>query len=728
MRSAPHLSQRNTMCLIVTLFFAIKAMGNETRSPSSPWDLEDERLRQILPEYLVIPGASPDSLTPALPIAESMSRNVWNRSHGGYHNWRYSESAQINPENIQNLRVKWTYKSGDGNANIQCNPVYGGGMIYVPTPGNYVVALNAATGAEIWRYKPDGRPAHRGITWIPGDHSIPPMIYFNSGDYLYCLDAEKGIPFSGFAGTGYIRTPVSVIAPAIYLNKILIAGIDGNAYAYDRSSGDLLWTFNTIPGGHTGTADSNWGDNRQGANCWGGSALDISRSIFYISTGSPKPNFIGVDHHGKNLYANCVVAIDADTGEKLWHFQEIRHDIWDLDIPAPPNLLSITRNGKRVDVVSCVTKLGNTLLLDRVTGKPIFDFRLRRAPISRLPGEKTWPYQPAPELPEPFSRQIFNIDDIYSIDDRTRAFINNRIHNTETGLLSNFGWFQTFNADHPTIFYGIHGGAEWTGASVDPVSGHLFVTSNEIPWIQTVQYLPSPSEKKESESEEISNGIQKFNQLCAPCHGQDLLGKATSPPLIGLGYRLNMESFIDIIKNGKNLMPAFPELTNSDTEELWNYLIAGHNSEYTVTSSPKYTFMGYTKLLDQNGYPGTKPPWGTLNCLDLNTGKLMWQVPFGEYAELTRTGIPLTGTENFGGASNTAGNLVFATGTRDKKIRAFHKQSGDELWQAELPFTGSAPPSVFIHEGQQLVVVPATGGGKLGDESGDCFVCFALSE
>ena len=728
MRIPPYLAQIEMMCFTLALFWAQTIFGSENRPSSSAWALEDERVRRSLPEYLVIPGAAAESLTPALPIEEMINKNIWNRSHGGNQNWRYSHSNQINPDNVQNLKVKWTYKSADGNGNIQCNPIYGGGMIYVPTPGNYVVGLDAGTGAEIWRFKPDGRPAHRGMTWIPGDYMTPPRVYFSAGHKLYCLNADKGSPYKGFAGVGYIDAAASVIAPAIYQNRLITAGIDGNAYAYDMQSGNLLWTFNTIPGGHTGPADINWGKKRQGANCWGGSALDSNRGIFYISTGSPKPNFIGINHHGKNLYANCVIAIDALTGKKLWHFQEIRHDIWDLDIPAPPNLVSITMDGIRVDALSCVTKLGNTLLLDRVTGKPIFDFRLKKAPNSRLPGEVTWPYQPAPELPEPFARQVFQINHLYAINEENLKYIENRIQNPENGLVSNFGWFQTFNVAHPTIFYGIHGGAEWTGASVDPVSGHLFITSNEIPWIQTVQYLPSSSVQWDSESAEAEDGSRIFNQLCGSCHGPNLLGKGTAPPLIGLGYRMSRESFTSVVQNGKNLMPAFPDLTTKELQNLEKFLMTNSNTGNSVSPTPAYTFNGYVKLVDRNGYPASTPPWGTLNCLDLNTGKLLWQVPFGEYSELTKAGIPLTGTENFGGASNTAGGLIFATGTRDRKIRAFDKQNGEERWQAELPFTGSAPPSVFIHEGQQLVVVPATGGGKLGDKSGDCFVCFALDE
>jgi quinoprotein glucose dehydrogenase len=452
-------------------------------------------------------------------------------------------------------------------------------------------------------------------------------------------------------------------------------------------------------------------------------ALDEARGIAYVATGSPKPNFNGMGHHGDNLYANCVVALEARTGCKLWHFQEIRHDIWDMDIPAPPNLTTVTREGRRVDVVAQVTKLGNTLLLDRVTGQPVFPFRLRRAPASTLPGEQTSPYQPALELPEPFSRQGFEPADVTERSPEAREYIAKRVAGANTG------WFTPFEEGKPTALYGVHGGAEWTGAATDPTTGCLYVSANELPWIITV-FRDDPEPARDPAHP--TRGEEIYQQICAQCHGPDRIGIGTAPPLRGLRHRLKDADVVALLKTGRNLMPVAPELSEPDLRALLDFLfLRDRPAAPAGTASPggvRWTHNGYPKLLDAEGYPGSKPPWGTLTCVDLNTGRLRWQVPLGEYAELTAQGIPKTGTENFGGAMVTGGGLVFCAGTRDQKIRAFDKETGIELWSATLPWGGYAPPATYWWNGRQYVVIAATGGGKLGPPMGDAWVAFALPE
>lgn len=682
------------------------------------WLPEDPAAREALPEIQVIPAATADELTPAISPSPLGSGANWTRSHGDNGSTRFSRLDQIHRGNVAKLEIAWTYHSGDGEGNIQSNPVIVDGVIYVPTVGHHVVAIDGATGKELWRFKPEGRPAHRGLVYWPGTETVPPRLIFPSGKWLYALDPATGRPVPGFGRAGRIDSGESVVAPAIFENVLVVPGFHQDVFGFDVISGQRLWTFHTIPRPGEFGADT-WSQPGTGANCWGGMALDDQRGIAYFSTGSPKPNFTGIHHRGDNLFANSIIALDVKTGQRLWHFQEIRHDIWDLDIPAPPNLVTVRHQGRLVDAVAQVTKLGNTLLLDRVTGKSLFPFRLRRAPVSTLPGERTAPYQPDPELPEPFAKQTFDLAHVTDRTPEAREFVLNQLHN------ANFGWFEPFQEGKPTVLYGIHGGAEWTGAAVDPQAGRLYVSANEIPWIITVYRtddLPSDPALPPTP------GRQLYEAACSACHGFNREGVGVSPPLQGLSHRMDDAAVTEILLHGRNAMPAAPPMTPAEHQALLDYLFRRDQPHLKPPpdAPPNFTHNGYPKLLDHEGYPGTQPPWGTLNCLDLNTGKLLWQVPLGEYPELTAEGMPLTGTENFGGPMLTAGGLVFCAGTRDEKIRAFDSDTGRELWSHKLPWGGYAPPATYQAGGRQFIIIPATGGGKLGGPMGDAYVAFAL--
>jgi quinoprotein glucose dehydrogenase len=430
---------------------------------------------------------------------------------------------------------------------------------------------------------------------------------------------------------------------------------------------------------------------------------------------------IGVRHPGRNQHANSVLALDAQTGRLVWTFQEVRHDIWDLDIPAPPNLVTVTRDGQRVDAVAQVTKLGNTLLLDRLTGKPLFPFSLRRAPSSGLPGEQTWAYQPDVRTPQPFSRMDFRPEDITRITPSAHDFVKRQLRN------ATYGWFQPFVLDRPNVFFGIAGGAEWTGAAFDAATGWLYVSANHVPWMITVAKTKSEDASGASTN---SPGRRVFLATCAMCHGEHRQGLGHAPPLLNLAARLDARAVNDIVEHGRNTMPA-QSLTTEQRADVVQYLLEGQSAP---ASSPvagsstqlNYTFNGFQRLVDDRGYPGSTPPWGTLNAIDLNSGRIAWRVPLGEHEELTRERIPKTGTYNFGGATVTAGGLVFCAGTMDEKIRAFDKSDGVELWSYKLPFGGYAPPTTYEVRGRQYVVIAATGGGKLGTTRGDTYVAFSL--
>lgn len=706
----------------------LEKLVTQLDAPSKYWAVEDAKERAKLPLYQTIPAAKSEELTPANGFPKRETYQTWHRSHGDNGGTRFSALNQINRHNVTNLQVAWTYHSKDGSNNIQCNPIIVNGVMFAPTPGQCLVAVNAASGDELWRFKPGGKPAWRGLIYWPGRDGTSERIFFCAGKYLYALNPKTGQPITDFGQGGRSQLPAHIsegrAAPAIFERTVVIPGFEKDAFGFDAVTGKQLWTFHTIPQPGEFGYDT-WDQTEPyGANCWGGMALDEVRGIAYLTTGSPKENFIGVEHHGDNLFANCVIALDARTGERLWHFQEIRHDIWDLDIPAPPNLATITRDGKRVDVVAAVTKIGNTLLLDRVTGKPIFPFRLRRAPTSDLRGEVTSPYQPDPELPERFAKQEFTAADLTDRTEEAAEFALTRFKSATTG------WFQPGSEGRANLFFDIDGGAEWTGACVDADTSRLYVTANHMGWMITIFRDDDPPDDPKAPK---TRGQLMYEATCAQCHGTNRLGIGTAPALRGLRHRMNESAITNQVRTGKNAMPAHPEsqLSEPDLKAIVDYLLLRDRPLLPAPPQPerpRYSYNGYPKFYDHEGYPANKPPWGTLNCIDLNTGKLVWKVPLGEYPKLTAQGVPKTGTENYGGAIVTAGGLVFCAGTRDHKIRAFDKDTGAELWAAKLPWVGSAPPASYEVNGRQYIVIAATGGNKLGTPYGDAYVAFALPE
>jgi quinoprotein glucose dehydrogenase len=701
--------------------------GNQTNQDY--WAVEDAAARAKLPLYLTIPAARPEELTPANGYPKRDTFLTWHRSHGDNSGARYSALDQINRLNVTNLSVAWIYHSGDGSNNLQCNPIIVRDVMIVPTPGKFVVGVDAENGRERWRFKPEGRPAFRGLIYWPGSFFAGERVLFCAGQYLYALDPKDGRVIKSFGADGRAFLPgraedgfgAATAGPAIFDHVIVVPGFEKDVWGFDVISGKQLWTFHTVP--HPGEFGYDTWDRPEsyGANCWSGMALDEVRGIAYISTASSKPNFIGVWHRGDNLFADCLLALDARTGRRLWHFQETPHDIWDRDVPAPPNLATITRDGKRVDVVAVATKNGDTLLLDRVTGKPIFPFRMRRAPASDLPGEATAPYQPDPELPERFAKMEFTAADLTDRTPEAADYVAGRFKSATTGF------FRPASLGHPNLYFGMDGGAEWSGSCIDPETGRLYVSANHVGWMVSVFRDDDPPDDPSAPK---TRGRMVYEVSCEPCHGPSLLGIGMAPPLRGLRFRLSDNDIIQQVRTGKNGMPAFPKLSDADLKALLDYLmIRDRPSPPPAAKSerPRYSFTGYPRFLDNEGYPANKPPWGTLNCIDLNTGRLEWKVPLGEYPELTAQGVPKTGTENYGGAIVTAGGLLFCSGTRDAKIRAFDKTTGAELWSGKLPWVGSAPPATYQLNGRQYVVIASTGNklGKAG-EYGDAYVAFAL--
>ncbi|MSU66871.1 MAG: c-type cytochrome [Opitutus sp.] len=719
---------RKLPCSLLAWALGVAALGAVTQGAVA----EDSAERAKLPLIQIIPAAAAAELTPANGKPDAAAMRSWVVSHGDAGSRRYSALDQINRSNVSQLREAWTYHAKDGAANIQANPIVVDGVMFAPTPGRAIVAVDAGSGIELWRFTLeapariglDDAPARRGLVFWPGDARHGPRIVFASGKWVYALEPKSGRPVVSFGENG--RTPLPTGGTAvgvIWKGTYVVPGLTGDLYAFNLGTGALIWRFHTIPKAGEFGADTWRGPTRDGAHPWGGVALDEDRGIVYLAVGAARPDFIGVGRHGDNLYSDCLVAINARTGNRLWHFQNIRHDIWDLDNPAPPNLATITREGRRVDVVACVTKTGATLLLDRVTGQTVFPFRLRRAPVSTLPGEVTAPYQPDPELPQPFSSPEFKLSEVTDRTPAAHDFVLAQVQR------ASFGWFEPPSEGRPLLYHSSRGGAEWTGACIDVPTGRLYVSTNNLLSIATVL---ASDELERDPSAPPSEGEKIFQQTCAGCHGPAREGVGMVPTLVGLRHRTTDDEVIALLKNGRSPMPPAPPMSLEQQGFLLDFLMRRNQPpprrRSRTQAGPDYIAVAYRFIKDAEGYPGTKPPWGLLNCIDLNTGRILWRVPLGEYPELTLQGVPKTGTENFGGPTVTAGGLVFCAGTADEKIRAFDKDTGEELWSAKLPRGGYAPPTVYQAGGTQYVVIAATGGGKVGTATGDAYVAFALPD
>jgi len=760
-------------------------------------------------------------------------------------NNHYSALTQINAKNVGKLRIAWTYDTHE-KGGMQGSPLIVGRTLYGYTPSQKVIAVDAGTGKLLWTFDSGvaGTQPARGLTyWHDGNES---RLFAGVMNFLYALDPATGTPIASFGEAGrvdlrkqlrgdYQQQSIALTSPGvIYKDLIIVGGRNpethpappGDIRAYDVHTGTLRWSFHTIPHpgeeGYETWPKEAW-KKSGAANNWAGMTVDADRGIVYAPTGSAVFDFYGADRIGSDLYANTLLALDAETGKRIWHFQGVHHDIWDRDFPSPPTLVTLTRDGKRVDALAQTTKQGFIYVFDRVTGKPLFPIQERPYPASDVPGESASPTQPLPLAPEPFGRQILTQDMLTNRTPEAHQFALDKFK-----TLRSAGQFLPFTVDKLTvIFPGFDGGAEWGGSALDPATGVLYVNENEMAWLgglaptltggtpgerayrnlcsvchgvhregappafptlvgidkrladkdvvlairqgkgrmpgfpniddaqmqslleflksSATQAQTSAGDKQEMQgaasaakpiSEEERAGAASYQAHCAICHGDRLEGIAPSfPALLGIGSRMTRQQTLDFVRNGKGRMPGFPRLDDRELTALLHYMGVTANSALVVTDDAaktdsdemRYQFTGYRKFLDQDGYPAISPPWGTLNAVDLNTGRYLWKIPFGEYPELAAKGMKDTGSENYGGPIVTASGLLFIGATvYDRKMHAFDSHTGKLLWETTLPYAGSATPATYMVDGKQYVVIAAGGGKDPKSPSGGEYVAFAL--
>ncbi len=683
----------------------------------------------------------------------------WQMYSGDSEGSKYSALTHINRDNIHSLELAWVYHCGDMRkrppTTIQCNPIIIDKIMYITTPGLKLAAIDAVTGNEIWRFDPyEGKSAggvNRGVTyWTDGNTR---QLFYVADSWLYCIDADSGSLVDSFGTDGRIDLStgldrdaksmrVTANTPGIIYEDLLILGsavgegpspsAPGHIRAYDVRTGEIRWIFHTIPhpgeyGYETWPADA-W-QRIGGANSWGGFTLDENRGIVFCGTGSASYDHWGGDRIGQNLFSNCILALDAATGKRIWHYQVVHHDIWDYDIACPPNLVQVKKNGELIDAVAQPTKMGHLFVLNRETGIPVFPVEEVPVPPSEIPGEQAWPTQPFPPPSLRYAQQNFTETEVTDISEEAADSVRKMLSTMQTGSIYLPPGFQP-----SVVLPQFNGGTNWGGAAYDPAERILYVnSSNEAEWISMIPAKPEGNVSK------YQLGSRLFGTSCTSCHSfvnSENPDFTTVDNLKDVAKERTKTELHDVLLHGKGQMPAFAMLSEVERDALVSYLKEeGHNEmldrehlELSFSETIPFVSTGHHDFRDPEGFPVNKRPWGTLTAIDLDKGAVKWQSTLGTYPQLEVRGFEETGTFNMGGPAVTAGSLVFIGAAMDERFRAFDKKTGEVLWEYQLDAGGYATPSIYEIDGKQYIVIAAGGGGKPGTRPGDAYYCFTLPE
>jgi quinoprotein glucose dehydrogenase len=683
----------------------------------------------------MLPGEAADSARPY---------TTWRHYAGSADSMQYSALTNINKSNVSTLERVWFHHVPGPLVRLVFNPLVVDGVMFVLGAKRSILALDAATGKELWSRSLDGNTAERGLHyWESQDRSDRRLVFW-ADSYLQELDARTGEPITSFGAGGRVDLreglgrPVHTIRNIqsknpgrIFENLIIVGSVTGEGYgsppgdirAYDVRTGKLVWTFRTIP--HPGDKGyETWPPDAWkyagGANAWAGISIDEKRAIAYVPTGSPTHDLYGADRAGDNLFGNCLIALDARTGKRLWHFQTVHHDLWDYDLAASPNLLTVRHNGKMIDVVAQAGKTGFLYVFNRVTGEPVWPIEERPVPKSEVPGEVSSPTQPFPTKPPPFARQSFRPDDVnpfMSAEEQARL-------RKAVEEAANEGVFTPSSHKRSHIqFPGAWGGANWGSTAADPATGMLFVRSLEMPSYRIMSASDTQTSAVKGGSRE-QKGFAIYAQLCSTCHGPGQT-PMKSPAALG------RERFRTLVRQGLEQMPAFSDaiIPTEGLDALEAFLLslpAAEDSRAadgesdradgaplrlppnpTRYAGPPVRYAGSFSAgwYTSNGLPAVGPPWTQLVAYDLNEGTIKWRVPDGIAPGLAARGIKDTGSVRpRNGPVVTAGGLVFMANSQDRRLRAFDKDTGAILWEHELEANPEGIPAVYEVDGRQFIV------------------------
>ena len=621
--------------------------------------------------------------------------NNWIRSNGGNFSNKFSNLNYINRENIHNLKLDFKLDLNNKFIkkkwmnNVETNPIFYDGLLYIVTPFKELLAIDILKKKIEWKFKSLKKIDSRGITlWINKNDKNNSCVFVPIRNGLFCINYKTGKLNTKLGKNGFIKTGIVRAAPVIWNDKIVVATVnDQKVKIISLNDGKILNIIDIHPKNR----------NFKGGSPWGGISFDNKNNLLFLTTGNPRPALIGTSRPGKNKNANSVIALDLNKNKILWTFQEVAHDLWDYDIASPPLLATIKIKDELIDVVIITTKIGNTLVFDRITGQSLHDINYIKVPTSNYIEEITSPKQINVIKPESFMKLNVSLEDFDGRLKYEKLKIINNINDYD------FGTFVPPSFEKDVIVYGLHGGAQWPGAVFDPYTQNIFLQVNQIPWLLRL-FITSNEEYPQNMLEEYN----LYKQYCSSCHQENRIGNYQTIDEKNINYVPSLIKFND--KNFKNYNYFVKKLVNKHSKSFKEVDLKKIHKLFLewdkkIHSSKNFNAnFQWSQFLYSDDLPVTKPPWGKIVSLNIIDGKIRWEVPSG-YIKSNKIG-----TSNFGGLVVTSGGLIFSTGTNDKKLIAMNSSNGQELWSYDMIASGSTAPITFELNGKQYVAAISTGG------------------